>query len=354
MKKILVDVGHPAHIHYFKNAARILGNDGYEFLFVVRERDSTLELIQDLGFNYVPRGQGGKNLLTKLLNIPIINYKIYKIAKQFKPDLFLSFLSMYAGQVAWLMRKPHIAFTDTEHAIISHALSRPFSNVVLSPSYYFAKLARNQFLFHSYMELCYMHPNYFTPDRSVLQQIGVTNDEKYCIIRFVAWDANHDVGQGGFNANDKIELVKELYKVCKVCISSEGKLPQELEEFRLKTHPKWLHHALNFASLYIGEGSTTATEAVLLGTPAIYVNSLVVGSCLEEEKYGLLYQYKNMTGVLEKAKEILNEDKGVYLGRREKLLREKIDPTAFMVWFIKEWPHSLEKHRVDPNYQRRF
>ena len=43
--KILVDIGHPAHIHYFKNCARIMAEKGHEFLFVVRERDSTMELI---------------------------------------------------------------------------------------------------------------------------------------------------------------------------------------------------------------------------------------------------------------------------------------------------------------------
>ena len=56
--RILVDIGHPAHIHYFKNCARILIAKGYEFLFVVRERNSTMELIRSTGFNYVSRGEG--------------------------------------------------------------------------------------------------------------------------------------------------------------------------------------------------------------------------------------------------------------------------------------------------------
>ena len=44
------------------------------------------------------------------------NFQLYKLAKYFEPDLFLSFASPYAGQVATILKKPHISFTDTEHA----------------------------------------------------------------------------------------------------------------------------------------------------------------------------------------------------------------------------------------------
>ena len=131
--KIIVDIGHPAHIHYFKNCARILERKGHNFLFVVRERDSTIELIKSTGFDYVSRGKGGHGLIKKLLMIPKIDKIIFDIAKKFKPDIFLSFSSSYAAHVSSIMRKPHVTLDDTEHAKFEHWMCRPFSNVVLSP-----------------------------------------------------------------------------------------------------------------------------------------------------------------------------------------------------------------------------
>lgn len=354
--KILVDIGHPAHIHYFKNCARILTEKGYEFLFVVRERDSTIELIKSTGFNYVSRGKGKKGLLNKLIGISQIDYKLFKIAQQFHPDMFLSFSSPYAAHVATLMQKPHIAFDDTEHAKFEHWMCRPFTDVILSPSCYNAKLWKNQMLFDAFMELCYLHPNYFKPDKTVLERIGMKEGEKYCVLRLISWDANHDVGQHGLNYQDKVRLVKELSKVCRVFISSEEKLDARLHKYQLQIHPKDLHSILKYASLYVGEGSTTASEAVLLGTPAIFINSLHVGYTDEEQEHGLLFQISNYDDIFKTSIMVLNNEcfQKSFKQKWEKLLAEKIDPTALLVWFIENYPESKRIMKENPDYQYNF
>lgn len=354
--KILVDIGHPAHIHYFKVCAKILMEKGHDFLFVVRERDSTIELIKASGFKYVSRGKGEKGLINKLLAFPKIDYKVYTIAKKFKPDMFLSFSSPYAAHVATLMRKPHIAFDDTEHAVFEHFMCRPFTDVVLSPSCYNAKLWRNQMLFSSFMELFYLHPNYFHPDKQVLNRIGVKEGEKYCVLRFISWDANHDVGQYGLSFRDKVELVKALDKKCRVFISSEVELNDELKPYRLSIHPQDLHSILYYADLYIGEGGTTASEAAVLGTPAIYINTLEAGLFDEEQERGLLFHLKTLGDVVEKSCMILDNEnsKQLFQERQQKLLNEKIDPTAFLVWFLENYPESKIILKKNPDYQYRF
>lgn len=354
--KILIDIGHPAHIHYFKNCVKLLSEKGYDFLFVVRERDSTLELIKDLGFKYVSRGKGGGNIISKLLRLPLIDLKLYKIAKKFKPDMFLSFSSPYAAHVSWIMRKPHIAFDDTEHAVFGHFLYRPFTDVVLSPSCYNTKLSKNQMLFNSYMELCYLHPNYFTPDTEIFKELNLVENSEYCILRFVSWDANHDVGQHGLTVNDKIRIVKELSAYCTVYISSEQKLPEQLLKYKLNIHPSRLHHVLYYANLYIGEGGTTASESVVLGTPAIYINTLNAGLFDDESKYGLLYHILDIDEVINKAKTILenSNSKMEYSKKKEIMLNDKIDPTAFILWFIENYPQSKGIMKEKPYYQNKF
>ncbi len=354
--KILIDIGHPAHIHYFKNMVNILESKGYSFHFTLRDRDSTVALIEKYGFSYTKRGKGGKNLLTKLLALPIMNFKVLRVARKFKPDIFLSFASPYAAQVAWLLRKPHITFDDTEHAVFAHKLYRPFSKVVLSPMSYFKPIEKKQLLFDSYMELCYLHPKYFKADASILSQLGLNENEKYCILRFVSWDANHDVGQKGFDFESKIKIVKELSTLCRVFISSENTLPKELEQYRFNLHPSLMHHALYYASLYIGEGATMASEAAVLGTPSIYVNSLDAGTIQDQISHGLLFMFTDSIGVVEKAREILSlpNVKAYFRNKRDVMLSQKIDPTAFMVWFIENYPESKKIIIENPDYQYNF
>jgi hypothetical protein len=100
-----------------------------------------------------------------------------------------------------------------------------------------------------------------------------------------------------------------------------------------------------------------ASECAMLGTPAIYVNSLEVGYCTEEEnKYKLIYGYRNSDGVLEKARELLNATniKQEFQIHREKMLSDKIDVTAFMVWFVENYPESAKIMKKNPDFQLRF
>ena len=355
-KRILITIGHPAHVHYFKNAVRILKSKGWEALFFIRDRECIIDLVNKLDFKYICYGKGGSNLFSKMVDIPIIDYKLLKVALKFKPDYFLSFASPYAAHVATILRIPHIAFDDTEHAKLGHLLYQPFSDVILSPYVWNSKLHKRQYLFHSFMELFYLHKNYFIPEKDCLRTIGLTNDDKFCVIRFISWNANHDVGVKGLSVNDKNRIVKELSKRCKVFISSESQLPKELENYKLTTDPSLFHSVMSAATLCISEGSTTASESALLGTPTIYVNPLKVSNCDEEEKYGLLYQTKKADDIILKSLDILSTPnvKNQYKIKRDRLLSQMIDGTAFLTWFMENYPESKKIIKENPDYQYIF
>ncbi len=40
--------------------------------------------------------------------------------------------------------------------------------------------------------------------------------------------------------------------------------------------------------------------------------------------------------------------------RRQKMLLEKIDVTAFLVWFVENYPESAKIMKENPDYQWRF
>ena len=110
------------------------------------------------------------------------------------------------------------------------------------------------------------------------------------IVRFVAWNASHDLGHKGISVANKLKTVREFSKRGRVFISSESELPKEFEQYRLPTHPNRIHDVIAFATLVFGESSTMSEEAAMMGVPSIYLNddSTYYTKHLERE-YKLMY-----------------------------------------------------------------
>ena len=346
--KILVDVEHPAHVHFFKNMIWKLEEKGHEVKVVARATDTTLNLLNAYKFKYDNLGKHRKNLFSKIVELIIKDFKLYKIAKEFQPDILTSVSSESMAHVSRLIRKPHIAFQDTEHAKLTIWLTNPFSDVICTPSCFKRDFGKKQVRYNGYHELAYLHPNYFKPDLTVLEDLGLSKDDKFIIIRFVSWSAVHDIGQYGISSRK--DLVSKLEKYGQVLISSEGKIEKELEKYKLKVSPEKFHSLLYYAQLYIGEGGSTATEAAILGTPSIHVSSTAkyCGNFEDLHKnYGLIYTFSDDRQALEKAIEILEDpdSKRKWRQRREKMQKEKIDVTAFMTDFIENFPESFYELR---------
>src|SRR5690554_4581314 len=244
------------------------------------------------------------------------DWLLFKLAREFKPDLFLNFLHPYPSQVARLLGKPSFVFSDTEHAALHHRLTVPFATKVFTPACYRMDLGPTQVRFNSYMELCYLHPNYFQPNVDVLQLLGVKPGEKYVIVRFVSWAATHDYGHTGMSLDNKRKAIAEMSKYAKVFITSEALLPQDLEEYRIDIPFDRIHDAIFYSELLFGESATMASEAAILGTPAIYLDDDGRGYTDDlERKYRLVFNYteseSDQLAAIKKAIELLthNESK---------------------------------------------
>ena len=342
--KIFIDIGHPAHVHYFRNFIKIMEGKGHSFFVCARDKEITHVLLNFYQIQYTSRGKGRQSLIGKFFYIFEADYKIFKLAKKFNPDLFLSFGSAYTAQVSKLLRRPHIAFDDTEHAKFEHIMYVPFSDVVLTPSCFNKKLGSKQIYFNSYMELCHLHPKYFNPNPSILNLLGVNKGEKYIIMRFVSWGASHDFGHSGLSLEMKYKAIKELSKHAKVFISSEGELPEDLIQYQIKIPVEKMHDALYYATMYFGDGGTMASESAVLGTPSILVSSSTTGYLTEEEeKYDLIYRYtgqgNSQQQAIDKALSLLNTNdlKKLWRTKSEKLLHDKIDVTEYIVNFIEDF-----------------
>jgi len=353
---ILIDIGHPAHVHYFKNFARILLQKGHQVLFTSREKEYEKELLEYYGFKYYVLGKKYNSKIMKLLGLAIFNWKILKIALRYKPDIFLSAGSMYAAQVAWLLKKPHISLEDTGNKEQVN-IYKPFTKEILTSDFFPFDYGQKQIRYRSFQELAYLHPNYFIPDNGVLKHIGLEKDEKYVLIRLVAWNATHDTGQCGIKESDLAKIAEILEeKGYKIFISSEAKLPLGYQGYQIKIPPHHMHNVLYFADLYIGEGATMAMEAALLGTPSIYVNSLRVNYCVQMEIAGLMEICSNSENLIQIIDDYINHPdfKAKNRIKVKEMIEFKIDPTAFLVWFIENYPGSVKIMKENPSFQDTF
>jgi len=334
MANILIDIGHPAHVHLFRNAARDWQAQGHRVLFSALDREMILYLLDAYHLPYRVTFKRRKGKLWLLVELALRTLSTFRIARQFKANLFVSFGNPTVGLPAWLMGKPYLALTDTEHATEQHALFKPFATVIATPTVFNRELGPKQVRYAGFHELAYLHPDEFIPDPRELSPLGLKPDDPFFVVRFVAWGASHDIGERGFTLSEKRELLRELATYGRVLLSVEGDVDSEFTPFITQFAPEKIHHLLAFATLYIGEGGTMLTEAALLGTPALFVNTLTAGNWFDlRDNYELLYFYASGREAMAKARELLNmpDLKEVWEQRRKKMLANKINPTPWLV-----------------------
>jgi predicted glycosyltransferase len=358
--KVLIDIGHPAHVHLFKHFAHKMIGEGHQVYFTVRVREFVTELLAHEKFDMTSFGSNYHSAVGKLWGLLLFTFKLWRVALKYKPDIYLSHSSMYAAITAFLMRRPHISFEDTfnKEQVL---LYKPFTKVILTGNYQHPLKSEKVLRFAGYHELAYLHPKRFLPDQTILQELGVEEGEKYVIFRFVSWNASHDFGHTGISYENKIKAVNEFTKLARVFISSEKQLPDELVKFKIKIAPHRMHDAIAFASLVFGESATMITEGAMLGVPGIYLDN--TGRYYTKElqtKYRLVFNCSESLSdqqlAILKGMELLQQPniKKEWQQKREKMLADKIDVTAFLVWFIENYPVSASIMKENPDYQYNF
>ncbi|MCB0194939.1 MAG: DUF354 domain-containing protein [Anaerolineae bacterium] len=337
--RILIDIGHPAHVHFFKHAIWQLQERGDEVLISARDKDVTLALLDEYDFEYQILSAIGNGRLGMYKEFLWREWALIQLIRKFAPDVVTAVGGVFIAPACKLLNKPSIVFTDTEHVSIDRYLTYPLASVICTPTSFKKELGSSHLRYQGFQELAYLHPKYFQPDPKILEELGVTENEPYILVRFVTWKASHDVGHHGFSEPLKHEVLASLSKYGRIFITSEGTLPSAFEPYRINLSPSKIHHALAYASLYIGEGATMATEAGLLGTPSIYTSSLV-GTMGNFEvlmhTHNLVYSYQDPREALQSAVSILEkpEVQIEWRRRRDKLLADTIDVTCFAVDLI--------------------
>lgn len=328
--RILVGIGHPGHVHFYRHIIRILENRGHEVLIASRDKDVALSLLESFDMPNIvasrPRpgiwGMGSEYLQREL--------KLARIIRKYRPHVTTEIGGLFMAPVSRLFRVPSVAFTDSEHVKADRYLMYPHATSICTPSTFLTDIGDNQVRYDGYHELAYLHPNRFTPDSRVLKKLGVDEGEEFAILRFVAWAASHDIGQSGFGLEAKKHAVKILSTRMRVFITSESPLADDLSEFTINIPPEAIHDALYYASLFLGDGATMATEAGILGTPSVYASSLAssMGNFRElKNRYELVYSFESIDAAIDECGKIVENEKSkeAWRAKAGAMLKDKID-----------------------------
>lgn len=340
--RIAVDINHPAHVHYFKNFIWEMQKKGHEICITASQKDVNFQLLNAYNLNFFNLGSYGREFHEKLINIPLLDMKMFKRLNQFKPDILIGFASIRASHCSKLLHHPCINFTDTEHTTFEQKLFIPFSDVILTPNCFKKDFGKKHIRFNSYMELASLHPKYFSPNQEVFNIANIEKGEKFVVMRLSSWEAQHDIGQKGILSLK--QLINEIEKYAKVIIFSENGLANKKFPHTQIIPPQYMHDLLYYASLYIGEGATSAMESAILGTNAIYISTFNLSNLHDiQVKYGLVHHLNplifSIDTIVQKSTEILTDQKMIITSKskREKIINDNINLTQFMVKFVEDY-----------------
>lgn len=328
--KILIDLTHPSDAYFFRDLIRRLKAEGCEVRLTGRDKDIVVDVARELGFELEVFGTARGGLVNLGRELLARQWRLRRIVREFRPDRMLAFnAGPYVAPVGRFTGVETHVFYDSEHATIQNLMTYPFATHLYVPKCYNRAIRRRHVRFDGYKELAYLHPDRFTADESVLAEAGVAPGETFSIVRFVSWDAAHDIGHGGFTADNKLRAVKELAQFGKVFVSCEGRTPEELAPYRMPIRVTRMHDLMAFASLVFSEGATMVSEAAVLGVPSVYVNSLRLGYVDEQEsRYGLVFNLgpERQDEAIAKGVEILSQgDRAGWAEKGRRLIDEKID-----------------------------
>ena len=344
---LLFDIGHPGQVHLLRNAIEILKSRGHEVTVTVKDIPGARKLLDAYGIPWLPLGRKFDSLLLKGFSQAKYNYRLWKIACEKKTDIAIgSSITVAHASVFHPMKSILLDDDDADAVKLFSMFAHPFADTVLSP----AALAhqrrhRRDVVYQGTHELFYLHPSRFTPDPAVPEMAGIDISVPYFILRFVSGKAYHDKGERWITLEQKLRIAKVLERYGRIYITTERDIEPELERWQLRVAPELIHHLMRYATMFVGDSQTMTSEAAILGTPALKCNSfahkLSVPNMLED-KYDLCYAFQPeefdlMLARIEALLEI-TDLKQLWEKKRERFLADMIDPTAFLVSLIENYP----------------
>ena len=356
--RILFYFGHPSQYLFLRNAINILKVKGINCEILIKSKDVLERLLIENGetfVNILPEGRNTGNL-SILSGLIKRDYRLFKFIKNKHYDLFIG-TDPSLAHIGFFKKIPVLTVLEDDINVVPRLamLTFPFTSIILTPKECrTGKYERKTIRYNGYMKLAYLHPAWFNKKAALLKQ-------PYYLIRVSGLEAYHDKGIFGFTLQLLQRIVSLLQDYGSVYISPEGILDESLKPFELKINPTEMQNVLSYATMLVSDSQSMTMEAAMLGVPSVRFSDFAGKiSVLEEleKTYDLTYGIPTNTPdkLFEKINELLSHPdlKNEFENRRQRMLKDKIDVTAFLVWFIENYPESVKTMKENPEYQDRF
>ena len=328
---VLIDIGHPAHVHLFKNLIAHFKSIGHFVYVTAREKDSVVDLLKHYDIPHEVLSVSTKNPIGMFFELLVRDLKIIRLNRKYKFDMALG-TSVSIAHLTMACGVPSYNFNedDDDYLPLYTYITYPFTSKIINPSVLnFDRWVSKRVLYPSLHELAYLHPNNFKAKEEVVKRYNLT-PQQYVIVRLSALTAHHDLNAAGISVNMQQQIEK---------ITSNYKVIYSREVSKTNNINPWdMHDILAHAKMLISDSQTMTIEAAVLGVPSIRYSSFVGRSSVIEDlenKYELTFGFSpgNEDGFLAKIEELL-ANKGLsteWEMKRERLLSDMVDFNEWMI-----------------------
>ena len=291
--RVLIDLCHPADVHFFRAVAQRLNAEGHEVIYTARDKDVVLPLCNEFRMPHHVVGGHHDSLVGKGWELLRRSGGLAKLAKEEGIDVLAGFGNPYIVIASHLCQKPSLFITDTENVGFPNWIGL-HATATLTPNWFGTLYGTQHTQALWFKELAYIGRLPETKRRA---------KREYVLIRKVAWTASHDQSHHGLGS---MEPVLNILGDVNIYLIKERNRKDPGQ--KTSNNTRQFHELLAGAAVVISEGATTAAEAALLGRPTIYVNTQRPGYIQKLVDIGALHLASDSRSAASMAKEFLKSE----------------------------------------------
>jgi hypothetical protein len=336
--RVLVEILHPAHVHFFRNFIAEMEAQGHAVAVTSRRKDVATALLDAYGIPHRVLSTQGRGPVALAGELWRRTRALLPIIHEFRPDVLTGIMGPTIALAGRWSGTPAVVFYDTETARLTNPWVFRMARAVVTPAAYFGPVPGRHVTYPGYHELAYLHPARFTADPERVRLFGLDPARPFSLARFVSFEASHDLGDRGLSFEGKVALLRHLAEFGDVYLSTEGPIPRGLPATPLVGPPSEIHHVLAAAHILVGDSGTMSSEAAVLGTPSVFVSTARLGYLHDlERRYGLMANVSPLdarAAIAAVSRMHTQVQMGSTARGRQRLLAECVELTSWMVEFV--------------------
>ncbi len=304
--KIAIDIGHPAHVNFFKIAANRFKDEGHDVTIIYLDRGKLPSIVAEeySEFVTVKIGIHRGSRISVIYDANLKRFfQLVKYLYRNRFDVGLGVGSFNFGGVLKMMSLPNFQFDDDPERGLNTILEKLTATQLFFPPIIenFGNI-RN---FKALKEWAYLSPRYFTPNPEVLKKYGLKEND-YIFIREISTGSLNYVKQ---KANIVATFARKMSRKENVVLSLENKKKTGYypDNWQILEEPiKDIHSIIYYSKLVISSGDSMAREGAMLGVPSIYCGfrEMKANGILEAKKMLYHVRPEEVINSVEKLKQI--------------------------------------------------